>query len=44
MHKKMFKDVAKPKVDETFKFAFAIIASVFITIAIAISYDITHWV
>ena len=40
----MFKDVQNPKQDEMFKFAIAIVASVFIVVAIAASYEITQWI
>ncbi|MDP1619454.1 MAG: hypothetical protein Q8L11_00830 [Candidatus Moranbacteria bacterium] len=40
----MFKDVKNPKSDEALKFAFTIIASVFLIITIAISYEITQWI
>jgi hypothetical protein len=38
----MFKDIVKPQVDETFKFAVVIVASVFLIITIAVSYEITQ--
>lgn len=38
----MFKDIVRPKVDETFKFAIAIVASVFLIIFASVSYEITR--
>lgn len=40
----MFKDVTNPKAEEIFKFAFAIIASVFLIITVAVSYEISRWI
>ena len=38
----MFKDVSTPKMDEMFRFAAIIVASVFVIITIAASYEITY--
>lgn len=38
----MFKDVTDPKADEMFKFAVAVVASVFLIVVIAASYEITN--
>ena len=40
----MFKDVENPRQDEMFKFAVTIVASIFLTIIIAASYEITRWI
>lgn len=38
----MFQDVSAPKMDEIFRFAAIIVASVFVIIIIIASYEITH--
>ncbi|MDO8241110.1 MAG: hypothetical protein Q7T51_03990 [Candidatus Moranbacteria bacterium] len=38
----MLKDVKKPEQDELFKFALAIIISVFLIVVVSVSYEITQ--
>jgi hypothetical protein len=38
----MFKNVSAPKIDETFRFAAIVVASVFLIVVIAASYEIAQ--
>jgi hypothetical protein len=38
----MFEDVSAPKMDEMFRFAAIIVASIFVIITVAVSYEITR--
>lgn len=40
----MFKDVENPKQDEMLRFAVVVVSLIFVTVAIAASYEITQWI
>lgn len=40
----MFKDITNPKVDEAFRFAIITVSAVFLTVIIAISYELAQWI